>query len=65
MSNSLDITVEEARDIVIGVALSKGCIRPELHQSQNKETREVLGALRRVRESLGDAVEMYAQLEYL
>lgn len=60
MSNPLDITVEQAREIVLAESNRKGWVRPELRQSQNPETREALEILRRTREALGDTVDMYA-----
>jgi len=61
MASPLDITVEQARKIVQNEARSKGWVRPELSQSQNPETVEILEALRRTRESLGDIVDVYAR----
>lgn len=58
MSNPLDITVEQAREIVIEESRNKGWVRPELLQSQNPETQEVLESLRRTRESYGGSVEV-------
>jgi hypothetical protein len=60
MSSPLDITVEQAREIVRNEATKKGWVRPELSQSQNPEAIELLEALRSTRESLGDVVDMYA-----
>lgn len=60
MSSPLEITVEEAREIVRQEATKKGWVRPELSQSQNPETIEVLNTLRSTRESLGDIVDVYA-----
>jgi hypothetical protein len=61
MESPLDITVEEARDLVRDEAKSKGWVRPELSQSQNPETVEMLETLRCTRESLGDIVDVYAR----
>ena len=61
MSSPLDITVEQAREIVRNEAISRGWVRPELSQSQNPETVELLETLRRTRESLGDVVDVYVQ----
>jgi hypothetical protein len=61
MASSLDITVEQAREIVHNEAMSKGWVRPGLSQSQNPETVEILETLRRTRESLGDIVDVYAR----
>jgi hypothetical protein len=61
MASPLDITVEQAREIVHNEAMSKGWVRPGLSQSQNPETVEILETLRRTRESLGDIVEVYAR----
>ena len=60
MSDPLDITVEEAREIVLAESRRKGWARPELLQSQHPETQETLELLRATRESLGDTVDMYA-----
>jgi hypothetical protein len=59
MSNALDITVEQAREIVRVEAIRKGWVRPELSLSNNPETVEVLETLRHTRESLGDTVNVY------
>lgn len=59
MSSPLDITVEQAREIVRNEAIKRGWVRPELSQSQNPESLELLASLRSVRESLGDVVDMY------
>lgn len=61
MASPLDITVEQAREIVHNEAMSKGWVRPGLSQSQNPETVEILETLRRTRESLGDIVDVYAR----
>lgn len=58
MASPLDITVEQAREIVLDVAKSKGWVRPELAQSQNPETIELLSTLRSTRESLAVVVDM-------
>jgi hypothetical protein len=60
MSSPLDITVEQAREIVRSEAAKKGWVRPELRQSQNPESIEILETLRHTRESLGDVIDMYA-----
>jgi hypothetical protein len=56
----LDITAEQAREIVLDESQKKGWARPELRQSQNPEVQELLVLLRNTRESLGDTVDMYA-----
>lgn len=61
MANPLAITVEQAREIVHKEARSKGWVRPELRQSQNPETIEILETLRKTRESLGDIVDTYTR----
>jgi hypothetical protein len=61
MASPLDITVEQACEIVHNEAMSKGWVRPGLSQSQNPETLELLETLRRTRESLGDIVHVYAR----
>ena len=60
MSDPLDITAEQAREIVLAESQKKGWARPELHRSQNPEAQELLVLLRNTRESLGDTVDMYA-----
>jgi hypothetical protein len=60
MENPLDITVEQAREIVLAQSRERGWVRPGLQASQNPETQEVLETLRRTREALGDTVDMYA-----
>jgi hypothetical protein len=59
MASPLDITVEQAREIVHNEAMSKGWVRPGLSHSQNPETVEILETLRRTRESLRDIVDVY------
>jgi len=58
MTSPLDITAEQAREIVHNEARSKGWIRPELSQSQNPETVEMLETLRLTRESLAVVVDV-------
>jgi len=60
MSDPLDITTEQAREVVLAESQKKGWARPELRQSQNPEAQELLVLLRNTRESLGDTVDMYA-----
>jgi hypothetical protein len=59
MSNPLDITVEQAREIVLAESHKKGWAPPELRQSQNPETQRALEILRNTREALGDTVDVY------
>ncbi len=61
MANPLNITVEVAQEIVENEAQKKGFVRPELHQSQLPETREVLESLRGIRESFGSFVDVYVR----
>jgi hypothetical protein len=61
MASPLDITVDQAREIVHLEAISKGWVRPELSQSQEPESVELLQSLRGIRESLGDIVDVYAR----
>jgi hypothetical protein len=65
MASPLNITVEQAREIVRNEARSKGWVRPGLSQSQNAETVEILETLRRTRESLGDIVDVYVRTRSL
>jgi ribosome-binding protein aMBF1 (putative translation factor) len=58
-SNPLQITAEQADEIIRNEATRKGWVRPELSQSQNPEVVEVLNSLRSTRESLGDTVNVY------
>lgn len=58
MSNPLEITNEQALEIVLAEGKKKGWVRPELHQSQNPEIQEALEALRGTREALGDTIDM-------
>jgi NTP pyrophosphatase (non-canonical NTP hydrolase) len=58
MSNPLDITVEQALEVVLAASQRKGWVRPELRDSQNPETQEVLRTLRSIREELGDVVDV-------
>ncbi|KAF8859481.1 hypothetical protein BDZ45DRAFT_673240 [Acephala macrosclerotiorum] len=60
MASPLHITVEQAREIVHKEAISKGWVRPELRQSQEPETIELLETLRSIRESLADIVDVIA-----
>ncbi|CZR67410.1 uncharacterized protein PAC_17309 [Phialocephala subalpina] len=61
MSNPLDITVGQAREIVLAESKKKGWARPELLQSQNPEAQEALELLRNTREALGDTVDILAR----
>ena len=54
MSNPLDITVEQARRIVLDVSRSKGWMSPETYARQDAEGLVVILALQ---EQLGNVVE--------
>lgn len=58
MASPLEITVEQASEIVLAAARGKGWVRPELLQSQDPNALELLETLRMTRESLGDVVDM-------
>lgn len=62
MANPMAITVEQAREIVHSEAIKSGWVRPDLRQSQNPETIELLKTLRHTRELLGGLVNSYARL---
>lgn len=62
MSDSTDLTVEQAREIILTISRSKGWVRPELREPQNPQHQELLETLRSIREELGDVVETYALL---
>jgi hypothetical protein len=62
IANQLDITVEQAQEIVQNVAKSKGWVRPEINQSRDPETIELLDTLGRIKESLADVVDVYIRL---
>ncbi|KAE8447535.1 hypothetical protein EG329_010665 [Mollisiaceae sp. DMI_Dod_QoI] len=61
MADPLNITVEQAREIVLSISHRKGWVRPELRESQNPESQELLEILRSIREELGDIVETIAR----
>jgi hypothetical protein len=56
MSDSTELTVQQARDIVLQIAKKKGWISRRARENSDPETLEVLACLR---EELGDAVETY------
>lgn len=62
MSNPLDITVEQAREIVLLESRRKGWVRPELRQAQDPAAQELLQVLQSTRQALGDTVDLYATL---
>lgn len=60
MSNPLDITAEQAREIVLAVSEANGWVPPELRESQLPQTMRAVEIIRRTRESYGDVIETYA-----
>jgi len=62
MSNPLDVTAEQAREIVLAISETKGWAPPELRESQLPETMRAMGILQRIREDYGDVIETYAIL---
>ena len=58
MSNPLDITVEQAREVVLQESQTKGWAPPELYQTQNGDAQKFSKILRSTRESLGDTIEV-------
>jgi hypothetical protein len=59
MSESTDLTVAQANEIVLRIAQSKGWVEPRLREKSDPETLELLGIIASIREELGDAVETY------
>jgi len=60
MASPLDITEEQARNIIENEAESKGWVPPDLRLSEDTDTvkiRTLLRTLRRTRESIGNAVD--------
>jgi hypothetical protein len=62
MSESTELTTEEAREIVIQIAQKKGWVSPRLRERTDPETLELLRIIESIREELGDAVETYELL---
>jgi hypothetical protein len=62
MSESTELTTEEAREIVIQIAQKKGWVSPRLRERTDPETLELLQIIESIREELGDAVETYVLL---
>jgi hypothetical protein len=56
MSDSTELTVQQAREIVLQIARKKGWISQRARENSDAETLEALAC---VREELGDAVETY------
>jgi hypothetical protein len=57
MADSLDVTVEEARRIVLDIGRRKGYLPPQHRLTHDKEALEIIQS---IREELGDVVESYA-----
>ncbi len=57
MSDSTDLTVAQAREIVLRIAQSKGWVGQRLREKSDPETLELLRIIEKIREELGDAVE--------
>jgi hypothetical protein len=62
MSESTELTTEEAREIVIQIAQKKGWVSPRLREKTDPETLELLRIIESIQEELGDAVETYELL---
>ena len=62
MSESTELTTEEAREIVVQIAQKKGWVSPRLRERTDPETLELLRIIESIREELGDAVETYELL---
>lgn len=62
MSNPLEITVEQAVQIVLAERERKGLARPDHHESQDPNVQDILRTLRRTREALGDMVDVLVTL---
>jgi hypothetical protein len=56
MSDSTELTVQQAREIVLKIARKKGWISQRARENSHPETLEALAC---VREELGDVVETY------
>jgi hypothetical protein len=60
MASPLDISAQDAHDIIISVSRRNGWLDPEFLASTPAEALEALSSLRR---QLGDTVEMYVILK--
>lgn len=57
MADSLDVTVEQARRIVLDIGRRKGYLPPQHRLARDEEASEIIQS---IREELGDVVESYA-----
>jgi len=62
MSESAELTTEEAREIVTQIAKSKGWVSARLREGRDPDVLELLRIIESVQGELGDAVETYELL---
>jgi len=62
MSGSVNLTVLQAREIVLEIAQSKGWVEQRIREKTDPDTQRLLKTIESIQEELGDAVETYVLL---
>jgi hypothetical protein len=58
MSQSIDLTVSQAQEIVLEIAHTRGWVEQRIREKTDPDTQQLVRSLERMGELLGDAVEM-------
>ncbi|KAH6672240.1 hypothetical protein B0J14DRAFT_69385 [Halenospora varia] len=61
MSESVDLTVSQAREIVLEFAQGKGWVEQRIREKTDPDTQRLLRTIEKIQEELGDAVETIAR----